>query len=45
MRRTVLLVVLFGFILAVPTLAEARIVTKINLSSQRMAVIVDGKAR
>jgi lipoprotein-anchoring transpeptidase ErfK/SrfK len=45
MRRTVLLAVLFGFILAVPTLAEAQIVTKINLSSQRMAVIVDGKAR
>lgn len=45
MRRTVLLAVLFGFIVAVPTLAEAQIVAKINLSSQRITVIVDGKAR
>jgi hypothetical protein len=34
-----------SFLLAVPTLAEAQIVAKINLSSQRMVVIVDGKAR
>ena len=45
MRRTVLLAVLFGLILAVPTLAEAKVVTKINLTSQRMAVFVNGAPR
>jgi lipoprotein-anchoring transpeptidase ErfK/SrfK len=45
MRRTVLLAVLFGLILAFPTIARAQIVAKINLSSQRMAVFVNGAPR
>ena len=45
MRRTVLLTVLFGLTLAFPTIAQAQIVAKINLSSQRMAVFVDGAPR
>lgn len=45
MRRLTLLAVLLGAALAVPTLAHAQIVAKINLSSQRMQVYVDGAAR
>jgi lipoprotein-anchoring transpeptidase ErfK/SrfK len=45
MRRTVLLAVLLGLILAYPAIASAQIVAKINLSSQRMDVYVDGAPR
>jgi lipoprotein-anchoring transpeptidase ErfK/SrfK len=45
MRRLRLLAVLLGATLAVPTIAQAQIVAKINLSSQRMQVYVDGAAR
>ncbi len=45
MRRLVLLAVLLGLVLALPALAEAQIVAKINLSSQRMSVYVDGAPR
>ena len=45
MRRNFVLAILFCLALAFPGIAEAQIVAKINLSSQRMAVIVDGKAR
>src|SRR3972149_9698796 len=45
MRRTILLAVLLGLTLAFPAIAQAQIVAKINLSSQRMDVYVDGAAR
>ena len=45
MRRLVLLAVLLGLVLALPALAEAQIEAKINLSSQRMSVYVDGAPR
>jgi len=45
MRRTLLLAVLLGLALAYPAIAQAQIVAKINLSSQRMNVYVDGIAR
>ena len=45
MRRKVLLAILLGLIIAFPTIAEAEIVAKVNLSSQRMAVFVDGEQR
>ncbi len=45
MRRTVLPAVLLGLMLAFPAIASAQIVAKINLSSQRMDVYVDGAAR
>ena len=45
MRRTVLPAVLLGLMLAFPAIAQAQIVAKINLSSQRMNVYVDGAAR
>jgi lipoprotein-anchoring transpeptidase ErfK/SrfK len=45
MRRTVSLAVLLGLILAFPTIASAQIVAKINLSSQRMDVYVNGAPR
>jgi lipoprotein-anchoring transpeptidase ErfK/SrfK len=45
MRRLRLLAVLLGATLAVPSIAQAQIVAKINLSSQRMQVYVDGAAR
>jgi hypothetical protein len=45
MRRDGVLAILFGLALAFPTIAKAEIVAKIDLSSQRMAVFVDGKAR
>jgi lipoprotein-anchoring transpeptidase ErfK/SrfK len=45
MRRVFVLATLFGLALAFPTIAQAEILAKIDLSSQRMAVFVDGKAR
>jgi lipoprotein-anchoring transpeptidase ErfK/SrfK len=45
MRRTTLPAVLLGLILAFPAIAQAQIVAKINLSSQRMNVFVDGAPR
>ena len=42
MRRTVLPAVLLGLVLAFPAIAQAQILAKINLSSQRMNVYVDG---
>ena len=42
MRRTVLPAVLLGLMLAFPAIAQAQILAKINLSSQRMNVYVDG---
>src|SRR3990172_5054108 len=45
MRRTILLAVLLGLTLAFRVVAQAQIVAKINLSSQRMDVYVDGAPR
>lgn len=45
MRRPILLAVLVGLALAYPAIAQAQIVAKINLSSQRMNVYVDGVPR
>jgi lipoprotein-anchoring transpeptidase ErfK/SrfK len=45
MRRTVFSAVLLGLILLFPAIASAQIVAKINLSSQRMDVYVDGVPR
>ncbi len=45
MRRNVLLAVLLGLTLAFPAIAQAQIVAKISLSSQRMNVYVDGAPR
>ena len=45
MRRTVLPAVLLGLMLALPAIAQAQIVARINLSNQRMDVYVDGAAR
>ena len=45
MRRLVLLVGLLGLMLTFPAIAEAQIVAKVNLSSQRMDVYVDGAPR
>ena len=42
MRRLRLLAVLLGLVLAFPAIAQAQILAKINLSSQRMNVYVDG---
>lgn len=43
--RRLLLVGLLGLILALPNAAYAGVVAKINLSTQRMSVYVDGKKR
>jgi lipoprotein-anchoring transpeptidase ErfK/SrfK len=45
LRRCTLLVPLFGLLLGLPSVADAGVVAKISLSSQRMTVYVDGKAR
>ena len=45
MRRSAFLAVLLGLALALPTVAQAKIVAKIDLSSQRMTILVDGKQR
>lgn len=42
MRRTVLLAVSLGLVLACPAIATAQILAKINLSSQRIDVYVNG---
>jgi lipoprotein-anchoring transpeptidase ErfK/SrfK len=45
MRLIALLALLFGLVLSLPSIAQAEIVAKINLSSQRMAVFVNGAPR
>jgi lipoprotein-anchoring transpeptidase ErfK/SrfK len=45
MRCFALLAILFGLVLSLPSIAQAEIVARINLSSQRMAVFVNGAAR
>jgi len=45
MRRPILLAAVLGIVLALPSLAQAQVVAKINLSSQRMNVFVDGAPR
>jgi lipoprotein-anchoring transpeptidase ErfK/SrfK len=45
MRWNALLAILFGLVLSLPSVAQAEIVAKINLSSQRMAVFVNGAPR
>ena len=45
MRLTSLLAILFGLVLSLPSSAQAEIVARINLSSQRMAVFVNGAPR
>ena len=45
MRRSVVLAALVGLVLALPAYAQAQIVAKISLSSQRMNVYVDGAPR
>ena len=45
MRLTSLLAILFGLVLSLPSSAQAEIVARINLSSQRMAVFVNRAAR
>lgn len=45
MRRTVLSAVLLGLLFALPAIAQAQIVAKIDLSHQRMDVYVDGAER
>jgi lipoprotein-anchoring transpeptidase ErfK/SrfK len=45
MRRFIVFASLLGVMLALPATAQAQIVAKINLSSQRMHVSVDGSPR
>ena len=45
MRLIALLAILFGLVLSLPSIAQAEIVARINLSSQRMAVFVNGAPR
>ncbi|HKQ55200.1 MAG TPA: L,D-transpeptidase [Methyloceanibacter sp.] len=45
MRWSVLPAILFGLIFSLPSIARAEIVARINLSSQRMAVFVNGAPR
>jgi lipoprotein-anchoring transpeptidase ErfK/SrfK len=45
MRRFILFAGLLGIVLSLPAIAQAQIVAKINLSSQRMQVYVDGAPR
>jgi lipoprotein-anchoring transpeptidase ErfK/SrfK len=45
MRRCILFAGLLGLVLAFPAMAQAQIVAKINLSTQRMDVYVDGSPR
>jgi lipoprotein-anchoring transpeptidase ErfK/SrfK len=44
-RRFAMLVPLLGLLLGLPSLAEAGVLAKVNLSSQRMDVYVDGRSR
>ena len=45
MRWIALLAILVGLVLSLPSIAQAEIVARINLSSQRMAVFVNGAPR
>lgn len=45
MRLAALLAAVFSLVLIVPGLAEAGVVAKVNISSQRMSVYVDGMPR
>ena len=45
MRRFIVFASLLGVMLALPAIAQAQIVAKINLSNQRMDVYVDGSPR
>jgi lipoprotein-anchoring transpeptidase ErfK/SrfK len=45
MRCLALLAILLGLVLSLPSVAQAEIVARINLSSQRMAVFVNGAPR
>ena len=45
MRWIALLAILIGLVLSLPSIAQAEIVARINLSSQRMAVFVNGAPR
>jgi len=45
MRFGILTAVLLAFVMAVPTLGHAKVVAKIDISSQKMRVYVNGKAR
>jgi lipoprotein-anchoring transpeptidase ErfK/SrfK len=45
MRCLALPAILFGLVLSLPSIAQAEIVARINLSSQRKAVFVNGAAR
>ena len=45
MRWIALLAILVGLVLSLPSIAQAEIVAGINLSSQRMAVFVNGAPR
>jgi lipoprotein-anchoring transpeptidase ErfK/SrfK len=45
MRWSALPAILFGLILSLPSIAQAEIVARVNLSSQRMAVFVNGAPR
>jgi lipoprotein-anchoring transpeptidase ErfK/SrfK len=45
MRCSALLAILFGLVVSLPSIAQAEIVARINLSNQRMAVFVNGAAR
>lgn len=45
MRFGLLTAILLTFVMAVPTLGHAKIVAKIDISSQKMRVYVNGKAK
>lgn len=45
MKRILLAAALLGLVLAAPSVADAAVVAKINLSSQRMDVFVNGQPR
>ncbi len=45
MRLSALLAAVFSLVLSLPGLAEAGVVAKVNISSQRMSVYVDGMPR
>lgn len=45
MKRIILAAALLGLVLAVPAIAEAAVVARINLSAQRMDVFVNGEPR
>ena len=45
MRHSIRFASLLGLVLAFPAIAQAQIVAKINLSTQRMDVYVDGSPR